>query len=383
MAFLKADSRFFVKKSAGKARFSVFEFLSEQFLVAILQCLERKDNVRFGKIRRLILALTLVQIAISQTGEKLQIVGVGTTGPLTVYSNWFRTFEQKRPDLHISYIPSGSQTGIDMVTSGTADFGATDVPLTDQEIARAGVVQFATLVIAIVPIYNVPGLQRPLRFSPRVLAGIYLGTITRWNDSAIASANPDEQLPSSDIYVIHSAPGRGSTYIWSDYLSKISVAWRTRVGRGTSVQWPVGEEADGNGNLARKVRETANSIGYVELVHAMQNRLPFGQVQNAAGNFVSADSSSIAAATLAFPKTVFSNFRASITNPPSEKAYPVASLTWILLPKNMPSIPKQEAIKDFLRWCLKEGQVYVEPAGFTRLPKVLAEQEFKALERNP
>jgi phosphate transport system substrate-binding protein len=339
--------------------------------------------VRFGKLRRLILVLTSVQIAISQSGEKLHIVGVGTTGPLTVYSNWFRTFEQKRPDLHISYIPSGSQTGIEMVTSGAADFGATDAPLTDQEIARAGVVQFATLVIAIVPIYNVPGLQRPLKFSPRALAGIYLGTITKWNDSAIASANPDEQLPSSNICVIHSAPGRGSTYIWSDYLSKISVAWRTRVGRGISVQWPVGEEADGNGNVAKMVRETANSIGYVELVHAMQNRLPFGQVQNAAGKFVSADSSSVAAATSAFSKAVFANFRASITNPPGEKAYPIASLTWILLSKKTQSITKQEAIKDFLRWCLKEGQGFVEPAGFTRLPKALAEREFKAIDPNP
>ena len=288
-----------------------------------------------------------------------------------------------RPDLHFSYIPSGSETGIEMVSSGTADFGATDVPMPNKDLTKAGVLQFATLLVAIVPIYNVSGVLRPLRFSPQALAGIYLGTITKWNDPAISAPNPEVQLPSNTIAVIHSADGRGATYIWSDYLSKVSVEWRTRVGRGLSIKWPVGTEADGNGNLARIVKQTPNSIGHVELVYAQQSGLPYGLVQNAAKNFISADASTTTAAVTAAMKSTPSGVPNSITNPSGENSYPISSFTWILVSENMKSRNKQEALKDFLRWMLNEGQSYVEGAGFARLPRPIAGKELEAIEKMP
>jgi phosphate transport system substrate-binding protein len=337
--------------------------------------------VHFQRFWHLTLVLALAQIAASQNPEKVQLVGVGTTTPLPIYSKWFQAFEKARPNVHFSYLPYGSETGVEMVTSGTADFGATDAPVTDIHLARGKISQFATVLMAIVPIYNLPGVVEPLRFSPKALAGIYLGTITKWNDPAIAAQNPRIQLPSRNIAVIHSAAGRGSTYIWSDYLSKVSVEWRTRVGRGSSIKWPVGKEAEGNGNLARMVKQTSNSIGYVELVYAAQNQLSYGQVQNAAGNFIIADSSSITAAAAA-AKAIPSDFPSSITDPSGDRSYPISSFTWILVPEKMEST-KQEAIKDFLRWMLNEGQTYAEPAGFARLPTAIVEPELKAIERIP
>ncbi len=324
----------------------------------------------------------LVQVATSQNPEKVQLVGVGTNSVLAVYSKWFQAFEKTQPDRHFSYIPSGSGTGIEMVISGTADFGGTDAPMTEKQLARSKVLQFPTVLGAIVPIYNLPGVVEPLRFSPKALAGIYLGTITKWNDPAISGPNPGIQLPSNDIAVIHSGAGRGSTYIWSDYLSKVNVEWRTRIGRGISIAWPVGKEADGMGNLARMVRETPNSIGYVELVYALQNRLPSGQVQNAAGNFIGADPSSMAAAARASVEAKPSDFHASITNPSGDRSYPISSFTWTLVSENLDST-KREAMKDFLRWMLTEGQTYVEAAGFARLPKAMVEQELYAIEKIP
>jgi phosphate transport system substrate-binding protein len=341
-----------------------------------------RNNVCFRGFWPSILVLALVGIAASQYPDKLHLVGVGTTSPLPVYSVWFQAFEKTRSDIRFSYIPSGSGTGIDMVTSGAADFGATDAPLTGKQLANAKVVQFATVLVAIVPIYNIEGARRPLKFSPQALAGIYLGTITKWNDPAISGLNPEVELPARNIAVIHSAGGRGSTYIWSDYLSKVSEAWRTRVGRGIEVEWPVGKEADGNGNLAKMVKSTPDSIGYVELVHALQNRLPYGQVQNAAGNFVSASAATITAAA-ATARSRPGDFRASITNAPGERSYPISSFTWILVSEKMESTAKHEAVKDFLRWALGEGQTFAESPGFARLPGSIVEQELTAIENLP
>jgi phosphate transport system substrate-binding protein len=339
-----------------------------------------RDNVHFRQFWWFLLALA--QIATAQNPETMRLVGVGTTTPLAIYSKWFQAFETTHPDLHFSYIPSGSGTGIEMVTSGVADFGATDAPLADKQLAKAKLLQFATLLVAIVPIYNLPGLPRPLKFSPQALAGIYLGTITKWNDPAISRPNPEFQLPPYNIAVIHSAGGRGSTYIWSDYLSKVSVEWRTRIGRGIAIEWPVGTEGEGNGNVARLVEATPNSIGFVELIYAERIQLPLGQVQNAAGNFVGADTFSITAAATA-AKAMPSDFSASITNPLGDRSYPISSFTWILVPQNTESTTKQEAVKEFLRWTLNEGQTYVESAGFTRLPKAILEQELKSVEKIP
>jgi phosphate transport system substrate-binding protein len=339
-------------------------------------------KVHFYRLWRLIFVLGLAQIVLSQNSARIQLVGVGTTSPLAVYSRWFEAFEKTRPDLHFSYIPSGSEIGIEMVTSGTSDFGGTDAPMTGAQLTKARVLQFPTVIGAIVPIYNLPGVAEPLRFSSKALAGIYLGSITKWDDAAISGPNRQLQLPSSNIVVIHSAYGRGSTYIWSDYLSKVSAEWRTRVGRGISVAWPVGKEADGNGNLARTVKETPNSIGYVELVYAMQNNLPYGRVQNAAGNFISADSSSITAAAVTAASARSSDFRLSLTNLAGDRSYPISSFIWILVSENM-GPTKQEAMKDFLRWMMNEGQAYAEPAGFARLPRAIVEPVLREIEKIP
>jgi phosphate transport system substrate-binding protein len=332
---------------------------------------------------RLIGLFTLCQLAVAQDSQKIRIVGVGTTSPLAVYSKWFEKFEKIRPDLSFVYIPSGSETGMDLVTSGTADFGTSDVALTEKQLAKARASQIATLVVAIVPVYNLPGLAHPVRFSGQALAGIYLGTIRRWNDSAIANLNPEANLPSSEIIVIHSADGRGSTYIWSDYLSKVSPEWKTKVGRGIAVEWPAGQKAEGNGNVARVVKETRNSIGYVEVAYAVRNNLVCGEVQNAAGRFVSVSSSSVTAAAAAAAINPGSNFRLSLTNAPGEDSYPIASFTWILLSENNESAIKREAVKDFLRWALNDEQYNAEPTGFTPLPKAMVEHELKAIDRIP
>jgi phosphate transport system substrate-binding protein len=344
---------------------------------------KKGGKVRFRSFQLPVLLLALVPAVTSQNGENARLVGVGTSSTLRIYSKWFQLFEKTRPDLHFSYIPSGSQTGIEMVTSGTADFGATDAPMTYKDLAKAKVRQFASLLVALVPIYNLPGMPRSLKFSPQALAGIYLGTITKWNDPAISGPNPGVELPSTAIAVIHSADGRGGTYIWSDYLSRISIEWRTKVGRGMAIKWPVGKESDGNGNLSRLVGETPNSIGYVELAYAVQNQLPYGSVQNAAGNFIVADSDSITAAAASSVRGTLPDFRSSITNPPGAKSYPISSFTWILISQNMDSTTRQQAVKDFLRWMMIEGQTHVDAAGFASLPKAIAEQELDAIEKIP
>lgn len=339
--------------------------------------------MHFRRFGWLLLALTLARAnyAPSQDSAQTHLVGVGTTFPLPLYSLWRESFQATRPDIQIKYLPFGSRAGIEMLASGSADFAGTDVPMTDKQLTKTKALHFPSVLGAIVPIYNVPGVTRPLRFSPKALAGIYLGTITKWNDPAISASNPEVQLPSSDILVIHGVSGRGSTYIWSDYLSKVSVEWRTRVGRGDAISWPIGKEAEGSGNVAKMVKETSNSIGYVEVVYAEQSRLPRGLVQNSTGNFITADSLSIsaAAAAAAATKAMPTDFRASITNPAGEKSYPIASFTWILIPEKTDPT-KQQAVKDFLRWMLTDGQSYAERAGFTKLPKAIVEQELKVIE---
>jgi phosphate transport system substrate-binding protein len=336
-------------------------------------------KMHFRRSRRLILALTLLQAAFSQDSPQVQLVGVGTTFPLPLYLLWCQSFQAEHRGIQIKYLPFGSRAGIDMLASGSADFAGSDVPMSDKQLAKTKVLHFPSVLGAIVPIYNVPGVAESLRFSSKALAGIYLGTITKWNDPAIADLNPDVHLPSNNIVVVHGVSGRGSTYIWSDYLSKVSPEWRAKVGHSDSITWPLGKEAEGNGNVARMVKETLNSIGYVEVVYAEQNRLLRGQVQNSAGNFIAADSVSISAA--AATKTMPADFRVSITNAMGDKSYPIASFTWILIPENIST--KQEATRIFLRWVLTEGQAYAESVGFTKLPKSIVEQELKTLDDLP
>jgi phosphate transport system substrate-binding protein len=212
------------------------------------------------------------------------------------------------------------------------------------------------------------------------LAGIYLGSVIQWNDPAIALVNPEIHFPASRIVVIHTANGRGTTYIWSDYLSKVSPEWRTQIGKGTSIVWPVGTAAEGNGNVAKMVKEALNSIGYVELPFAIAKALPYGSVSNAAGNFVTATLESVTAAAAAVAKTMHGDFRASLTNPPGAQAYPIASFTWILVPKKISDNDKRTATTQFLRWMLTEGQRYAKVLNYAPLPAELIVQELEAVD---
>ena len=332
-------------------------------------------------LRKLCLPICLLLLfrpAWSQSSATIQLVGVGSSNPLALYSLWFREFQKTHPNLHFSYMPSGSTDGIDMVSSGKADFGGTEVPITSDQISKAGVLQFPAVLGAVVPVYNVPGAVRPLKFSQRVLAGIYLGTITRWNDPAMVKLNPEAQLPASEIVVFHSSEGRGAGYVWSDFLSKVSAEWRTRVGTGAHIKWPTGVAVEGNPNLAAQVQQTPNSIGYVWFGYVVEHGMAFGSVQNAAGHFVTPDSASVAAAAV---RTMSADFRVSITNPPGERSYPIASFTWLLVPKRAKSAEKQEAMRQFLYWMLSNGQDHAATFGFVPLPAAVVTKEFEAIKK--
>jgi phosphate transport system substrate-binding protein len=318
----------------------------------------------------------------AQNPSDVRLIGVGGTFPQPIYNQWIQEYRKTYPGIDIRYLPMGSGQGIQKVTSGDADYGGTDAPLNDKQLAQAAVkvLHFPTVVSGVVPIYNLPGTNDSVKFTPQALAGIYLGSITEWNDPAISRFNPGIQLPASRIVVIHTGNGRGTTYIWSDYLSKVSPEWKTHIGKGMSIAWPVGTVAEGNGNVARMVKETPNSIGYVELPFALTNALPYGSVRNAAGNFVTATLESVTASAAAVAKIAHGDFRASLTNPPGEGAYPIASLSWILVPEKIVDNDKRTAIVQFLRWMLTEGQRYPKLLNYAPLPAEMVAKELTAVD---
>jgi phosphate transport system substrate-binding protein len=313
--------------------------------------------------------------------------GAGATFPYPMYSKWFDEYHKLHPDIQINYQSIGSGGGIRQVLAGTVDFGATDGPMNDEQIqeykSKRGhdILHFPTVLGADVPTYNLPGFSGQLKFTPEALAGIFLGKITKWNDPAITSVNPGVNLPAEDIVVVHRSDGSGTTYVWVDYLCKVSEEWRTKVGRGTSVNWPVGLGGKGNEGVAGLVKQTPNSIGYVELIYAIQNKMPYGPVRNLAGNFVNADLASVTAAAAGAAKEMPDDFRVSITNAPGKTAYPIASFTWLLVPAAIENGAKRKVITDFLHWMLTDGQALAEPLAYSRLPKEVVAKELKAISR--
>ncbi len=308
---------------------------------------------------------------------QLLINGAGATFPYPIYAKWFDEYHKINPKAQINYQSIGSGGGIRQLQAGTVDFGASDSPMTDEQLASAGgkTLHFPTVLGAVVPTYNLG--NKELNFTPEALAGIFLGTITRWNDAELARANPGAALPASNIVVIHRSDGSGTTFVWTDYLSKVSAAWKAKVSSGTAVKWPVGLGAKGNEGVAGLVRQTPNSIGYVELVYAIQNRMTYGRVRNAAGTWLKADLKGVtaAAASAAMPD----DFRVSITNPPGKDAYPIASFTWLLVPARIQDAQKRSVITAFLRWMLADGQKLAEPLDYAPLPKAVVEKEMKAV----
>ncbi|HEY2850165.1 MAG TPA: phosphate ABC transporter substrate-binding protein PstS [Gemmatimonadaceae bacterium] len=314
-----------------------------------------------------------------------QLTGAGASFPAPIYTKWFDEYHKVHPDVQINYQPNGSGGGKRGVTEGTVDFGASDGPMSDQELADAktkrgaDILHFPTVMGAVVPVYNVPGVATALKFTPAALAGIYLGTITKWNDPAIAGPNRGVKLPSSDIVVVHRSDASGTTFIWTDYLSKISADWKSKVGASTSPNWPVGLGGAQNAGVAGLVKQTEGSFGYVELIYAIQNTISFGQVQNAAGEFVTASLAGVS--TAAATATMPADFRVSITNAPGKGVYPISSFTWLLVPSKIADPAKKKIITDFLRWMLGDGQNLTEALQYARLPKSVVAMEMRAISK--
>jgi phosphate transport system substrate-binding protein len=315
----------------------------------------------------------------------LLINGAGATFPYPIYSKWFDVYHQQHPNVEFNYQSVGSGAGIRQVTEGTVDFGASDGPMNDQQLKDyeqkrgSKVLHFPTVLGAVVPTYNIKGVNAPLNFTPEALAGIYLGKVTKWNDPAITAANKGVNLPNDDIVVIHRSDGSGTTYIWTDYLSKISEEWKTKVSKNTSVNWPVGLGGKGNEGVTGLVKQTPDSIGYVELIYAIQNNVPYGTVRNSSGSFIKADLASVTAAASAAAKDMPADFRVSITNAPGKTAYPICSFTWLLIPSKIPDAAKRDAIKGFLKWMVTDGQAYTEQLSYAKLPKEVVAKELKAI----
>jgi phosphate transport system substrate-binding protein len=339
------------------------------------------------KATRFLLAFALgalvVLPAATSLAQTVQINGAGATFPYPIYSKWFSEYNKMHPDVEINYQSIGSGGGIRQLTNQTVFFGATDGPMTaEQQFAAPGpILHLPTVLGAVVPIYNIPGVDTQLKFAGKVLADIIMGKITKWNDAAIAGLNPGVKLPATDITVAHRSDGSGTTYIFVDYLSKVSPDFKKTVGVATSVNWPVGVGGKGNEGVAGLVKQTPGSIGYVELVYAKQNKIDYGSVQNYDGEFVSATLESVTAAAAAAGKAMPKDFRVSITNAPGKGAYPISSFTWILLYEHPGDKKRSKIMVDFMKWALTEGQKYATDLGYAPLPQEVVALAMEALKR--
>jgi len=358
-----------------------------------IPCIRAPNAVRTLRGMKLKSLLILVSIALAAcqpsetktsssapaTSGPITINGAGATFPNPIYSKWFDEYQKSHPDIRINYQSIGSGGGIKQLSAQTVFFGASDGPMTDAQLQSApgAILHFPTVLGGVVPVYNVTGVTQALRFNGAVLADIYLGKITKWNDAAIAAINPGVKLPADDIAVVHRSDGSGTTYIFCDFLSKISQDYKQKIGVSTAVNWPVGVGAKGNEGVSGLVRQTPGSIGYVELIYALQNKMAYGSVQNKAGQFVTAslDSVTAAAAGAEMPD----DFRVSITNADGANAYPIASFTWLLLYQHPKDAARGKAMVDFLKWALTDGQKFAPSLGYAPLPQPVIAKEMQAL----
>jgi phosphate transport system substrate-binding protein len=336
--------------------------------------------MRIVKVLSLLAVLLAVATFSAAEGQVL-LNAAGATFPYPIYSKWFDVYHTSHSNVQINYQSIGSGGGIRQLLDKTVDFGASDGPMNDDQLKQASVpiLHFPTVLGAAIPAYNVPGVQTELNFTPEALSGIFLGKVTKWNDPLIASANPGVKLTGDDIVVVHRSDGSGTSYIWTDYLSKVNPEWQTKVGKGTSVNWPVGLGGKGNEGVSALVQQTPGAIGYVELIYAIQNHMPYGKVKNSSGAFIKADLASVSAAAAAAAKFIPDDFRVSITNPEGKAAYPISSFTWLLIPSKFTDTAKRDVVKDFLKWALTDGQQYAEPLSYAKLPKEVVAKEMKAI----
>ena len=329
-------------------------------------------------MKKTLVAVVLLMLALS-TAQAQKLTGAGATFPYPIYSKWFSEYSAAHPGVQINYQSIGSGGGIRQVTAGLVDFGASDGPMTDEQLATSKVklVHIPTVLGAVVPVFNVPGVNN-IKFSPEVLSGIYLGKIVTWADPRIAKDNPGVRLPNEKIIVVHRSDGSGTSYIFTDYLSKINKDWANGPGKGTSPSWPVGVGGKGNEGVAGLVRQLPGSIGYVELIYALQNRISFGEMKNPAGRWVKASIAGVTEAAASI-KQLPADYRVSITNAPGATAYPISSFTWMLVPIHSADPAKGKVIKDMLSWIINSGENEVTALSYAPLPKSVAQKVLKTV----
>lgn len=333
-------------------------------------------------MKKMSLALTgLVVAAAAPFAAAQKINACGATFPDPIYEKWFADYGKAHKGVQINYQPNGSGGGVKGVTDGTVDFGASDMPMTDQEMAavKGKILHFPTVMGAVVPIYHIDGVTQELKFSPEVLAGIFLGAINKWTDKRLAADNPGVKFPNEDIVVVHRTDGSGTTFVWTDYLSKVSPEWKSKVGAGKAVSWPVGQGGNGSAGVTGLVKQQPNSISYVELIYAVQNKIGYGLVKNQAGNFVKADINSVSEAAAGAAKDMPADFRVSITNAPGKNAYPISTFTWLLIPAKFQDPAKGSVVKAFLQWMLKDGQKDCAALAYAPLPTPVVAKEEKQI----
>jgi phosphate transport system substrate-binding protein len=332
-------------------------------------------------MRNLVRLLVCVLLAVPVFGQTT-LNGAGATFPYPIYSKWFSEYHKAHPEVQINYQSIGSGGGIRQVTAGTVDFGASDMPMTDKQLseAKTKILNLPTVLGAVVPAYNIPGVTGEVKFTPEALAGIFLGKISKWNDKAITGPNEGVNFPNQDIIVVHRSDGSGTSFIWTDYLSKVSPDWKSQVGSDTSVKWPIGMGGKGNEGVSGMIRQLPGSIGYVELIYAMQNNIPYGSVKNSAGAFVKASLESVTAAAAAAPKMP-ADFRVSITNSPGKDAYPISSFTWLLIPAQSKDAANGKILADFLNWMVSDGQKMTSALAYAPLPDSVATKEKETIKQ--
>jgi phosphate transport system substrate-binding protein len=327
-----------------------------------------------------VLALALAAFAGAVWAQKIN--AAGATFPLPIYQKWFGEWHKTHPGVEINYPGGGSGAGITQLTQGTVDFAASDMPMKDEQIAglKVKTLHFPTVLGAVVMSYNVPGVTTTLKLSPQALAGIFLGTIAKWNDKALAADNPGVKFPNEEIVPVHRSDASGTTFVFTDYLGKVSPDFKKKVGSDTKVSWPA-EGLNGNGNpgVTAYVRQTPYSIGYIELTYAVQNKMPYADLKNAAGNWIKASLDSVTAAAASEAKRIPDDFRVSITNASGKDAYPISTFTYMLIPTHFADPAKGKVMKDFLKWMLNDGQKEVAALDYAPLPKEVVSREEKQL----
>ena len=329
-------------------------------------------------MKKTMLAVGMLILALS-TAQAQKLTAAGATFPYPIYSKWFSEYSAAHPGVEINYQSIGSGGGIRQVTAGLVDFGASAGPMPDEQLAASKVklIHLPTVLGAVVPVFNVPGVS-DLRFSSDVLADVYLGKIANWNDGRIAKDNPGVHLPDQKIIVVHRSDGSGTTYIFTDYLSKVSREWADGPGKGTSPSWPVGVGGKGNEGVAGLVRQLPGAIGYVELIYALQNKISFGAMKNPAGNWVKASIGGVTEAAASM-KQMPADFRVSITNAPGANSYPISSFTWLLVPLKSSDPAKAKVLKDMLSWIVKSGESEVSSLSYAPLPQAVVDKELKVI----